>query len=316
MPSRKGIPDDELWAAVAKYGKTKAARILQINIRGVQRRIKFLEQRKQITSAHPTTEVLGRITIALPDGLVISASDCHYCPGPPSLMHRALLKLLPILKPDLMILNGDVTDMSSVSRHPRLDWSELPTVQEEIEAAQERLHEIRSLVPRKCRTIWNCGNHDSRYEKRLIERAPEFAKVHGTSLKDHFPLWEPAWDVHINDDSHNPGDRVVIKHRYKGGVHHAYNDTLQSGRTIVTGDKHALQVTNFTDLNGTRWGVDNGCVADPWHKAFSYSENNPRNWREGFAVLTFKEGRLLPPELVSKWADNKVVFRGEIIEIS
>jgi hypothetical protein len=34
-----------------------------------------------------------------------------------------------------------------------------------------------------------------------------------------------------------------------------------------------------------------------------------------FVVLTFKGGKLLPPELVTRWADGEVCFRGEIIKV-
>jgi 3',5'-cyclic AMP phosphodiesterase CpdA len=254
----------------------------------------------------------GRVFLEIANGVAISASDMHYWPGEPTLMHRALVHIIRKLAPDLVVVNGDVVDMGTVSRFPPLGWDRLPTVQEEIEVAQERLHEL-AMAAGRAHKIWTCGNHDSRFERRLIEKAPEYAKVQGMHLKDHFPLWEPAWDVFVNDAAPHPGDRVVFKHRFKGGVHHAYNDTLHSGRTIVTGDKHAAQVTQFTDFNGTRWGVDNGCIAHPSHRAFAYGENSPRNWRDSFAVLSFVDGRLMPPELVFRWSENSFVFRGEII---
>jgi hypothetical protein len=51
-------------------------------------------------------------------------------------------------------------------------------------------------------------------------------------------------------------------------------------------------------------------MADVGGPQFTYVEAGPLNWASGFAVLTFRDGRLLPPELVvvdggTAW------FRGE-----
>jgi hypothetical protein len=77
-------------------------------------------------------------------------------------------------------------------------------------------------------------------------------------------------------------------------------------------------VSPLTDRNGTRYGVDTGCLADPSEEAFiDYTEAGPLNWRSGFAVLKFVDGDLLPPELVTVY-DKKpghVVFRGELIKV-
>lgn len=157
--------------------------------------------------------------------------------------------------------------------------------------------------------IWTLGNHDGRFETRLAQVAPEFAKVSGIHLRDHFPAWKPCWSVWINNIA-------VVKHRYSGGIHATHNNTLKAGKTMVTGHLHSQKVTPFTDYNGTRYGVDTGCIADPDHKAFTdYTEDNPKNWRSGFAILTFLNKQLMHPELVSVWDDNHVQFRGELHKV-
>jgi len=46
-------------------------------------------------------------------------------------------------------------------------------------------------------------------------------------------------------------------------------------------------------------------------------EAAPRNWRSGFAVFTFVEGKLIPPELVTVWDEEAgtITFRGQIIRV-
>jgi hypothetical protein len=207
-----------------------------------------------------------------------------------------------------VVCNGDAIDGASISRHPPIGWESCPTVKEELETCQERLGEIVN-ASREAAHVHLLGNHDARFETRLAQVAPEFKDVHGIHLQDHLPGWECGWSLFINDD-------VVIKHRFKGGSHAPYNNTITAGLSTVTGHLHSAKVTPFTDYRGTRYGVDTGCLADTYHDAFQgYLEDNPRDWRAGFCVLTFVDGSLLMPELVLVWDRNHVQFRGEIIEV-
>lgn len=257
----------------------------------------------RVGAAHPARQLL-----ALKSGTVLIGSDAHIWPGEPSVAMRAFVKMVKELKPSIVVLNGDVLDFASISRHPPIGWEARPSVQGEIEAAQEQLSAIELAAPRGCEKIWTLGNHDGRFETIIATRAPELAKVSGVHLQDHFPLWTPCWSTWIND--------VVVKHRFKGGLHAAHNNAVTSGKSIVTGHLHSLKVTPWTDYTGTRFGVDSGCLADTNAKAFTdYTEDNPKNWRAGFVVLTFIDGRLLWPEVVAVFDANHVEFRGKLIPV-
>lgn len=254
--------------------------------------------------AHPQ-----RYELEIENGTAIVFSDAHYWPGPPSVAHRALVKMVHELSPNAIICNGDAVDMAAVSRHPPIGWETRPSVKEEIECAQERLGEILGACTKRTRKSWNLGNHDARFETRLAAVAPEFAKVAGIHLHDHFPEWERAWSTWINDD-------VVVKHRYKGGDHAVWNNAIKAGKTTVTGHLHSAKVVPFTDYDGTRFGVDTGCLADTYGAQFTnYTEDNPRNWISGFGILTFRKGQLLWPELVTAWDKDHVQFRGEVLRV-
>jgi hypothetical protein len=56
-------------------------------------------------------------------------------------------------------------------------------------------------------------------------------------------------------------------------------------------------------------------LADPYGRQFLYLEDNPRPWRSGFAVLSFKDGELLWPELVSVRDRSSIDFRGKVIRV-
>ena len=187
-------------------------------------------------------------------------------------------------------------------------WESTPLPVEELEAAQDHLNDIEQACGR-AKKIWPMGNHDARFESFFAQHASQMKGLKGVHLADHFAMWQKAWSCWVNQD-------VVIKHRFKGGVHATYNNTVYSGKTMVTGHLHSQRVNPFTDYSGTRYGVDSGCVADTDHKAFTgYTEDNPKNWISGFVVLKFHNGRLMYPELVSVWDKNHVQFRGEIIKV-
>lgn len=224
-------------------------------------------------------------------------------------MHRALVKFCRKLEPKAFIFNGDAFDGASISRHPPIGWEHAPTVAEELAACQLRLGEIEAALPAKTPKIWLLGNHDSRFETRLATVASEYARVSGMHLRDHFGPWKTGWSAWINND-------IVVKHRFKGGVHAAYQNAVSSGRTMVTGHLHSANVRPYTDYNGTRFGIDTGCIADPEHEAFTdYTEDSPKNWISGFGVFSFRAGKLLWPELVTRWNDQTVQFRGELIRV-
>ena len=250
----------------------------------------------------------GSISLSVIDGTVLIGSDSHYWPGIVTTAHRGFVYLTKKLQPKVIVKNGDVMDFPKLSRFAPIGWENRPDVVNEIETSQERMKEIQQAAPNAER-CWPVGNHDARYETKLATIAPEYAKVNGVHLKDHFPFWRPCWQVMINEDT-------IIKHRFKSGIHAPHNNTMWAGKTIVTGHLHSLKVMPVSDLNGTRWGVDCGTLADPYGPQFyNYTEMNPVNWRSGFAVLTYKDGELLWPEIAFVRGDGVIDFRGEKISV-
>lgn len=314
--------DQDFIALFEQYGPAETARRLKMDVRTIYDRRVNLEKKYQrqinppplggsrttVTRHH--VEHAARLHCDVLNGVVLVGSDAHIWPGPLTTAMRGFIKFAEELKPRVLILNGDVLDFPQVSRHPRIGWEGHPTVVDEIEAAKKVLAQIEDAVPRSTKLIWTLGNHDGRFETRLATVAPEYAKLHGVHLKDHFsPKWNACWSIWINND-------VVVKHRFKGGIHAPYNNTVYAGKSIVTGHLHSAKVTPFTDYNGDRYGADTGCLAHPDAQAFlDYTEDAPKNWRSGFLVLTFKSGVLLQPELALVYNADSIQFRGEIIRV-
>jgi hypothetical protein len=245
------------------------------------------------------------------NGQVVCFSDAHYWPQIRTTAHKALCKLIRELKPKAVINGGDAFDGARISRYPRPGFLDAgPTVIEELKACKERLEEVQEAAGR-AKLVWTLGNHDARFEARLAANAPDYEGIKGFHLKDHFPAWIPSWCCWVNEGA-------VISHRWKGGIHAAYNNTVQSGVNIITGHLHALKWTPYTDFRGIeRYGVDTGTLAEPTGPQFvNYLEGKHPNWASGFVVLTFKDGRMLEPQIVRKWDEKTVQFAGRLIDVS
>ena len=148
----------EFIELVEAHGLTETARRLGITVRNVAARRRSLEQKHQRRintpphqAAKPIQSHPHRIMLSIPDGIVLVGGDAHYWPGPPSTAHRAFVAFVKRLKPRAVIANGDMFDGARISRHPPIGWSHTPTVKDELETVQERLHEIALACPRGSR---------------------------------------------------------------------------------------------------------------------------------------------------------------------
>jgi len=316
---KRSCTDQEFIGLWNKHGSVvELSKILEISPRNINSRRRKIEERHGIVLAgvarnspdfkvtYPENNI--RVNVTLKNGVIVVGSDCHYWPGIISTAHRAFVKIIKEIKPRMVVMNGDVFDGASISRHPVSGWGTTPTVKQELEACQDRLKEVEKAA-RGSALHWTWGNHDMRFNARLAAQVGDtWRGVEGMNLTDHFPRWKFSTSIMVNDNT-------MIKHRYHNGIHAVYNNTMKAGISIVTGHLHSLKVTPWSDYKGDRFGVDTGSLADVNGDQFEYSEDNPKNHRSGFAVLTFVDGRLLPPELCQVWDDDHVVFRGELIKV-
>jgi hypothetical protein len=310
----------ELWRTL--QSASKVAKALGTDLSGIHKRRRAIEARYTIqlvakdqqkaqhyTHLQTAHTHAARHQLGIENGVVIVFSDAHFWPGIRTTAFKGLLWAINEFKPKAIINNGDAFDGASISRFPRIGWDTKPSIIEELKACEACLGEIEDEAGR-AKLVWTMGNHDARFENRLAANAGEFEGVKGFSLKDHFPAWTSCWSCWPTED-------VAVKHRYKGGIHATHNNTVGSGKTIVTGHLHSLKVTPYADYNGNRFGVDTGTLADPSGPQFlDYLEDNPTNWRSGFAILTFFNGKLLWPELVHDFGNGCIEFRGQVYDVS
>ena len=315
------LTDDQFIEEWNKLGSPqKFAEKHKMSVRSVYNRRRVLETRLKIQL--PTyndarcstlkklqqTPGHSRRGINMEKGRMVVFSDAHFWPEDVSTAYKALLLIIKEFRPQVIVANGDMFDGSQASRHARIGWEKTPTVKEELEACQEMMAGIEK-VSKGAELIWTLGNHDARFETFLSAQTGMYEGVAGFTLKDHFPMWKPCWSYWVNEDT-------CIKHRWKGGFGAGRANALNSGVNMVTGHTHNLAVQPLTDYNGTRYGIQTGCLADPHGEQFmAYTEDNPKDWRSGFALLSWERGRLMLPELIQVCGEDEFEFRGCINKV-
>jgi hypothetical protein len=227
--------------------------------------------------------------VSMDSGTMLIASDLHLMPGVSWPGVRAFIEACVVLTPSVIVLNGDLADHAALSRHVRVGWNPRVKVADELHAVQSVLQDIRDAAP-KAKAYRTIGNHDLRFDGRLSNVAPEYEGIAGMSLADHLPDWPDSWRIQVNRD-------LTVKHRFRGGIHAGWNNTINAGMSIACGHDHTLEVKAAGDYRGRRYGIQTGMLADPLHHQFEYAEDNPNRWQVGFVVLTWHRGELLPPEL-------------------
>lgn len=305
MPASRST-DEEFMEAWAKSGGSPAlvCKLLGISARAVYAKRRRLEAKGYqlfATDPHsPDYNLAPNLTPEFPDwrdleiknGTLVCFSDSHLIPHRKSTAHRALLKLIAELKPQAVIEMGDLLDFASISRHHRIGWDKQISVKEEVEWAKDVLDEIEEAMPARTKRLRTRGNHDQRFSGHISNNLSQYEGLKGFTLEEQLPGWPVSWAVKVN------GDELFVSHRWKGGIHGPFNNTLWAGTSHATGHQHKQQVYPLTDLRGDRWGVDVGCLSEIYSPHFRFMEGRPRNYRSGFCVFRFTNYRLRHPMLL------------------
>ncbi len=204
---------------------------------------------------------------------------------------------------DTIILNGDTIDFYQLSRFEKDPRKR--SFAHELEATRSFLKTLREEFP-KAKIIYKLGNHDIRWEKYLVARAPELLGV---------PEFELSVLLKFNEFGvTNVADKTVIKvkslniihgHEFTTGfvapVNIARGLFLKANAIAIQGHNHATSENTVTTLNGdmiTTWST--GCLCE-LHPAYS-----PYNrWNHGFAYIEVTDTGF---EVFNKRIKNGKVF--------
>lgn len=187
-------------------------------------------------------------------------------------------------KVDCIWLNGDTLDMYGASDHEKLPGHAL--LNEEFDMAREFLSNLRSIFP-NAQIYFKCGNHEQRWIRLLMRKAPEIVGCEEFELKVLLKFAE--YKVHwIENETLVKFGKLNVLHgnEFKGGggVNPARALYMRAKANAIAGDKHKTGENTDGSLDGkiiTTWSVGCLCDLNPKYMPFAHT-----SWNNGFAHIT------------------------------
>ena len=215
-------------------------------------------------------------------GVIGAISDIHI-PYHSTLAIGSAVKKLKKRKIDTLLLNGDIGDYYSISRHQKNP--KLRDFKKELQLQLQFLQWIRSEFP-KCRIIYKAGNHEDRWDHWLWNCAPEISDHPRMRLSEwlEFDNLGIEW---VADERPIMAGKLPIFHGHELGktifspVNPARGAFLRTHHTVLV--SHSHQTSGHADTNLWHdetfvWSI--ACLCDMTPK---YARINRWNW--GFAEI-------------------------------
>lgn len=180
-----------------------------------------------------------------------------------------------------VLLNGDVMDCHELSTHDK-DPS-MPRYVEEVRMGRQLLAWMRAEFP-KARLIYKQGNHESRLNRYVSNRAPAIEALEGVGLPSILKTADHGVEVVSDKTIIRLGKLNVIHgHEYKGagGVNPARWLYLRARSVAMTSHFHRTSEHHAKDISGRHeaaWSLGCACELHP-----DYAILN--EWNHGFAMV-------------------------------
>lgn len=227
-------------------------------------------------------------------GVTVVASDFHF-PLQDDAAVCIFLETVRQLRPERVILNGDLPDLLALSRYPK-DVRDTWGLRKEAEAMQGFLAALEEVMPTDAALIEIDANHsgngtESRWWRYLSERIPELMG-HPRAMSDmtYQKWWHPEWSRIQMRDSVVLGHDLLVTHgdmaRKGGGLSakahsERYVNSVMHGHTHRQGShlRRVPAVGSRGEQTIRAYEIGCMCRLDP-----SYTK--VPDWTQGFAVVT------------------------------
>jgi predicted phosphodiesterase len=206
-------------------------------------------------------------------------------------------------KVNCILINGDLIDFATISRHEKDFRSR--KVSEEFEAVRQFLQAVRKAFP-KTRIVYKYGNHDERWEKWLYLKAPEIFDCTDFQMEVIMRLGELNIEV-VKDKRPIKIGKLTVLHGHEntgssGGVNPARSTFVKTLNSVIVGHYHKTSLHSEARMDGEIISVHStGCLSG-LHPLFL-----PINkWNLGFAYveLDIKTGEYV--------VDNKMIIKNKV----
>ena len=187
--------------------------------------------------------------------------------------------------PTIILLDGDIADLHDFSFHERTTMHSY--VMSEVEMIVQFLDGLRDAFP-SARIIWKEGNHEARFHRYLLRKAPELFATDCFDLLGFLRFLSGRQDATMRVEWVD-GQRIIKAghlnflhgHEFRGGggVNPARWLFLRTGENAICGHFHRTSEHSEPSLSGQQRGAwSSGCLC---HLSPDYLRHN--KWNHGFA---------------------------------
>lgn len=319
-----------VWEAQGKGGEEKVMRSLRVSYGRIKATLSELVQPafggRPVTVRPPARLKRNERQ----SSLVFVLSDFH-CPYHDRKLLDVTEQVLLEAQPDRLIINGDLVDWPSVSRHAKERGE--ATANECIQSAGEVLGRLVAAVPDDCLVQFIPGNHDSNLSRYLLERADAAADlcVAGSDV----PVWSIQNLLRFDElgvemiGSEDRWQHATIKLTDELVVRHGLSVRAGSAASVLANMRKAefATVSGHTHRQGigvtVRWkasgrhkivqGAEVGGMFQMPKKATDwpgYLAHSNLDWAPGWASIEVEPDGHYSIDLAS-WQNGVLMWKGE-----
>lgn len=188
-----------------------------------------------------------------------------------------VLRFMGDLRPDGVVLNGDIVDCYSISSYSK-DPLTTATLNKEIAGAEWLMASLKHVKEK----WWLGGNHEDRLRRYIWDHAPKFDGLKLASFPELFSLpeygfqWRPyGQGMYLGKLLVTHGSTVRSHSGMSGKAHYD-----KYGTSVMIGHTHRLGIYYHRNVRGVHAAYENGCLCklDPEY------DQHP-NWQQGISVV-------------------------------
>ena len=231
-------------------------------------------------------------------------SDIHY-PYEDAQCIKIVKSYLRDYKPDMIILNGDITDCYSVSRYEK-NMKGRPDIQEEIDYTAEKLEEWVTEFP-DTEFKFIEGNHEERLRRHVSSNAPALVALRNMSFPYLVGLDNLGIEW-IGTDQELQIGSLLFTHGHMARKHAgttARGHFESYGCSVIVGHVHRLSVAWKRNKIGHHAMVENGTLCD-----FDVEYLKFPDWQHGFTTIEFDGNDFCPRQ--HPIIDYKLIADGKV----
>lgn len=240
---------------------------------------------------------------------VVIGGDLHY-PNVNFKIFHAFVTFISKLKPDMLVLNGDISDFYSICSFDK-NPTKANQIKEELDGLQIDIFTPLRKAMGKGIISATEGNHEDRLRRYMWNNASALATLPTMTIQALYQV--EKFNIFYHQEDMIKLGSLMVTHghiiRSQSGLT-AKAHFERHGTSIVVGHCHRLGAYYKTDIHGTHGAWEGGCLCN-----FQQDFDKYPNWQHGWLVVKVWANGLFNVETVTIVNDECYVYGGKVVKI-